>query len=156
MTLKELRKEKGLTQAEAAAYLGVSRRTYQGYESNAERQTGMRYEFILEKLNRYGFIDEDNGVLTVEKIKEICQKILPDYQVRYCYLFGSYAKGKATGRSDVDLLVYTEVTGLRFFELAERLREALHKRVDLLDQRQIEKNFELADEILKDGIKIYG
>ena len=156
MTLKELRKEKGLTQAEAAAYLGVSRRTYQCYESNAEIQTGMRYEFILEKLNRYGFIDEDNGVLTVEKIKEICQKILPDYQVRYCYLFGSYAKGKATGRSDVDLLVYTEVTGLRFFELAERLREALHKRVDLLDQRQIEKNFELADEILKDGIKIYG
>ncbi len=156
MTLKELRKEKGLTQAEAAAYLGVSLRTYQNYEGNAERQTGMRYEFILEKLNRYGFIDEDNGVLTVEKIKEICQKILPDYQVQYCYLFGSYSKGKATGRSDVDLLVYTDVTGLRFFELAERLREALHKRVDLLDQRQIERNFELANEILKDGIKIYG
>ena len=156
MTLKELRKEKGLTQSAAAAYLGVSLRTYQSYEGNVGKQTGPRYEYILEKLNRYGFLDEENGVLTVENIKEICRKILPDYQVQYCYLFGSYAKGKATGRSDVDLLVFTAVTGLRFFELAERLREALHKRIDLLDQRQIEKNFELTNEILKDGIKIYG
>lgn len=156
MTLKELRKEKGLTQSEAAAYVGVSLRTYQSYEGNAGKQTGVHYEYILEKLTRYGFIDEENGVLTIENIKEICLKILPDYQVQYCYLFGSYAKGKATCRSDVDLLVFTDVTGLRFFELAERLREALHKRVDLLDQRQIEKNFELTNEILKDGIKIYG
>jgi predicted nucleotidyltransferase len=71
-------------------------------------------------------------------------------------LFGSYAKGKATPMSDVDLFVNTSVTGLKFFGLIEELREALKKKVDLLDRRQIEGNFELTNEILKDGIKIYG
>ena len=51
----------------------------------------------------------------------------------YCYLFGSYAKGKATEQSDVDLLISTKATGLRFYEIAERLRESLHKKVDLVE-----------------------
>ena len=73
-----------------------------------------------------------------------------------CYLFGSYAKGRATERSDVDLLVFTETTGLRFFELVEVLRESLKKKVDVLDQSQLKGNDVLVSEILKDGIKIYG
>ena len=36
------------------------------------------------------------------------------------------------------------------------LREGLKKKVDVLDQKQIVNNFELVNEILKDGIKIYG
>ncbi len=156
MTLRELRKNKSLTQAEAAEYLGVSLRTYQNYETDAHKQTGIRYDYIAEKLLRYGYIDEENGVLSIDQIKEVCLDILPLYNVTTCYLFGSYAKGKATGKSDVDLFIYTEETGLRFFELIERLREALHKKVDLIDQRQLTNNFQLTSEILKDGIKIYG
>jgi predicted nucleotidyltransferase len=71
-------------------------------------------------------------------------------------LFGSYAKGKATPTSDVDLLVYTTVSGLEFYGLVEELREKLKKKVDVLDQKQIADNFELTNEILKDGIKLYG
>ena len=78
------------------------------------------------------------------------------YKVQYCYLFGSYAKRKATEISDVDLLVCTEVTGIQFYELIEALRENLKKKVDLLNQEQIRDNFDLINEILKDGIKIYG
>ena len=37
MTLKELRNTKGLTQAQCAAYLGMSTRSYQNYENNAEK-----------------------------------------------------------------------------------------------------------------------
>lgn len=76
--------------------------------------------------------------------------------MNFCYLFGSYAKGKATPKSDVDLLVSANVKGLRFYGLIEEIRTALHKNVDVLDINQLKNNIELTEEILKDGIKIYG
>ena len=81
---------------------------------------------------------------------------MPSYDVGYCYLFGSYAKGKATEKSDVDLLVSTSVTGIRFYDLIEALREELGKKLDVLDLCQLSGNDELVNEILKDGIKVYG
>ena len=110
----------------------------------------------MEKLRTYGYVDEENGILTLDKITEGCISVLAKYPVDYCYLFGSYAKGKATPTSDVDLLIHTTVTGLQFFGLVEELREKLKKKVDVLDQKQIVDNFDLTNEILKDGIKIYG
>lgn len=156
MTLKELRISKGLTQVECAKYLEVPFRTYCRYEAEENKKDTIKYKFMIQKLAEYGLIDEENGILTVDQIKEICEGILSKYEVSYCYLFGSYAKGKATPTSDVDLFINTNVTGLKFFGLVEELRTALKKKVDLLDQRQIENNFELTNEILKDGIKIYG
>lgn len=156
MTLTELRKNKGLTQTAAANYLGVSLRTYQYYESDVTKQKGLRYDYIVDKLRQYGYVDENTGILSIERIGDVCRKILPKYDVTYCFLFGSYAKGKATPESDVDLFISTKTSGLRYFEMIEELREALHKKVDLLDQRQGEKNFELVNEILKDGVKLYG
>ncbi len=156
MRLNEIRKQKGLTQTECAAYLGIPLRTYQGYESCEEKCPGIKHQFILEKLNEYGFIDEAHGILTKDSIKATCESILAAYNISYCYLFGSYAKGKATEQSDVDLLISGEVTGLDFFALTESLREGLKKRVDLLDIKQLHNNPDLINEILKDGIKIYG
>ena len=74
----------------------------------------------------------------------------------YCYLFGSYAKGKAVATSDVDLLISGKVTGLNFYGLVEELRGALHKKVDLLDIKQLLNNEELLNAVLGEGIKIYG
>ena len=76
--------------------------------------------------------------------------------MQYCYLFGSYAKGKASPVSDIDLLVSSGVTGLKFYELTEKLREKLHKKIDLLDVKQLSENTDLINEVLKDGIRIYG
>ena len=156
MTLRELRKNKGITQQKAAEFVGMPLRTYSNYENDSAKQTNIKYRYIMEKLYTYGYIDEENGVLTVEEIKKICVSVFSTYPVEYCYLFGSYAKGMATPASDVDLLVCTTVTGLQFFGLVEELRERLKKKVDVLDQRQIEENSGLIHEILKDGIKIYG
>lgn len=156
MTLKELRKSKGLTQKQAADFLGVPARTYFEYEKNPTKQITIKYKYMLEKLYEYGCVNEETGILTIDQIKEICVSVLSKYEVNYCYLFGSYAKGKATPTSDVDLFISTSVTGLKFFGLVEELRTSLNKKVDLLDQKQIANNFELTNEILKDGIKIYG
>ena len=156
MTLRELRKNKGITQQEAADFVGVPLRTYSNYENDCQKQTSIKYKYIVEKLYTYGYVDEENGVLTLEEIKKTCVSILSKYPVDYCYLFGSYAKGKATATSDVDLLIHTTLSGLKFYGLVEELREHLKKKVDVLDQKQIIDNFELTNEILKDGIKIYG
>lgn len=156
MTLRELRKNKGITQQQAANFVEVPLRTYVNYENDPSKQTSIKYKYILERLQSYGYVDEENGILTLDEIKEICVDIFSRYSVEYCYLFGSYAKGRATPTSDVDLFVHTTVTGIQFFGLVEELREKLKKKVDVLDQKQIADNFELANEILRDGIRIYG
>ncbi|MBE6593193.1 MAG: helix-turn-helix domain-containing protein [Ruminococcaceae bacterium] len=156
MTLRELRKNKAITQKEAADFVGVPLRTYSNYENDPAKQTSIKYKYIIEKLLEYGYVDEEHGILSVDQIKEACIGVLSNYSVEYCYLFGSYAKGKATPSSDVDLLVCTSASGLEFYGLVEDLREKLKKKVDVLDQKQIAANFALTNEILKDGIKIYG
>ena len=132
MTLKELRAEKQLTQQQVADLVGISLRSYISYENDV------------------------HGILEIEFIKWKCAAVFKNYEVNFCYLFGSYAKGKATETSDVDLLISTNVRGLKFYGLVEEIRSALHKKVDVLDLNQLRDNFELTKEILQDGIKIYG
>lgn len=156
MTLKELRKQKKLTQAACAKYIGMPLRTYQNYEADASKDSSMKYMFMMQKLEEYGFIDEVHGILTIDQIKDSCATVFKEFPVEYCYLFGSYATGKATEASDVDLLIATDVSGIKFYDLVEAIRESLHKKVDVLDRKQLLDNPELVNEILKDGIKIYG
>jgi predicted nucleotidyltransferase len=154
--LKEMRISKQITQQEAARRLGISLRSYIMYENDAAKENTIKYRFLLQELQKINAVDEEHGILTTEQIRMCCKEILDAYQVEYCYLFGSYAKGKATEQSDVDLLISTKETGLRFYEIAEQLRESLHKKVDLLDVKQLVNNETLIDEMLKEGIKIYG
>lgn len=156
MTLKELRKQKKLTQIECAKYLGIPIRTYQNYENDVTKADSMKYTFMVQKLQEYGFVDETHGVLSIEQIAEICKNIFADFDIEYCYLFGSYAKGKATETSDVDLLVSTSISGMGFYDLVEAIREGIKKKVDVLNREQLNENPDLINEILKDGVKIYG
>ncbi len=156
MTLKELRKQKKLTQVECAAYLGIPTRTYQCYEADERKQDSFKYRYMMQKLDEYGYVDEQTGMLPIGKIRDITAEIFADYDVSFCYLFGSYAKGKATETSDVDLLVATSASGMRFYDMVEALREGLKKKVDVLNLEQLNNNPELVGEILKNGIKIYG
>lgn len=156
MTLKELRKQKKLTQAKCAEYLGIPVRTYQNYEADESKKSSMKYLFMMQKLEEYGFIDETHGILSIGRIKDICSEVFSDFEIEYCYLFGSYAKGKATENSDIDLLISTAISGMQFYDLVEVLREKLKKKVDVLNREQLNNNPDLTNEILKDGVKIYG
>ncbi len=156
MTLKDLRKQKKLTQKECAEYLGIPLRTYQNYETEDRKASTIKYEFMVRKLEEYGFVDETHGILSLQQIKDSCTKVFKEFEVEYCYLFGSYAKGLATEASDVDLLVSTAASGMRFYELVEAIREAVCKKVDVLNREQLNNNPQLVNEILKDGVKIYG
>ena len=156
MVLRDIRKSKGITQQTAADFVGIPLRTYSNYENDPQKKGSIKYQYIVEKLCSYGFVDEEHGILTVSDIKKICETVLSKYDVSFCYLFGSYAKGKATPVSDVDLLISTNVRGLKFYGLVEEIRTELHKKVDVLDMSQLKENIDLTEEIFKDGIKIYG
>ena len=156
MVLKEIRLSKNITQNMAASIAGISLRSYKSYENDPSKVDTIKYKYLIDVLNKYGFVDESHGILTIAKIQEIVTDTLSRFKVEYCYLFGSYAKGKAKEDSDVDLLVATDITGMDFFGLAETLRENLHKKVDLLNLDQLGNNRELLNDILKDGIRIYG
>lgn len=154
--IKELRIKTGLSQLEAAKFFNVSLRSYRDYENDPKKANSIKYKYFADKYNKMLYIDEETGLLTIDFIKSICGKVFEEYNVNSCYLFGSYAKGKATPKSDVDLLIDTDLDGIKFFALVEKLRISLHKIVDLLNVKQVIKNPELLKEILKDGIKIYG
>ena len=155
MTLKELRLSKKITQKEAAELTGISLRSYKQYENDESKVNSIKYKYLVDEISKVGFIDEEHGVLEIEDIRNIVETVFHSLEVDYCYLFGSYSRGEATEKSDVDLLVATSITGMKFYGLVERLRQALKKKVDLLNIEQLLDNKELLNDILKDGIKIY-
>jgi len=155
MSIKELRIKNKLTQAQASKLTGIPLRTYKVYENDPEKEGNIKYRYIESVLNEYGFVDETHGILPLEEIKENVAAILSKYPVEYAVLFGSYAKGTATQTSDIDLLISTEITGMKFFGIAEELRNILRKKVDLLDLKQLNNNPELTNNVLKEGIRIY-
>ncbi len=154
--IKEVRIEKKLTQQQVADMVGISLRSYKSYENDQNKEGTLKYNYILDKLQRINPIDEEHGILELDYITEKCKNVLDEYPVHYCILFGSYAKGKAGESSDVDLLISSDVKGLKFYGMVEKLRIALHKKVDVLNVEQLKDNLELTNEILKDGIRIYG
>jgi uncharacterized protein len=77
---------------------------------------------------------------------------LETYGVKSIALFGSTARGDAQLDSDVDILVEFEgaIGLLRFLKLQHRLEELLGKRVDLVTQAALKRQFR--DRILKEVI----
>lgn len=154
--LKSIRLEKELTQQQAAGIVGISLRSYKSYENDLDKRGNLKYNYIYEKLSQINPIDEEHGIVDLEYISRKCSEIFDKYKINFCYLFGSYAKGKAKDDSDVDLLISTEIKGLKFYGLVEEIRNSLHKKVDVIEVAGLKDNVELLEEILKDGIKIYG
>lgn len=93
---------------------------------------------------------------TVPELKELLTPVFEKNGVRQAVLFGSYAKGTATKRSDVDLLVDSGLRGLAFFGLLEDVASLLEAPVDLLDVTQITSGSSIDLEIRESGVQIYG
>ena len=155
LELKKLRVDKKLTQKQASEIVGVSLRTYKSYENDIAKSNTQKYNFIKEALADYVVLDENHGVLSVEDIKKSCAIVFTRFKVKYCFLFGSYAKGNHDERSNVELLISTQNLGVQFYSMCDCLHKVLNKRVEVIDVRQLLNNPNLLDEILSDGIKIF-
>ncbi len=93
-----------------------------------------------------------NTVLTMEKIMEIVRPIALKYHVDKIYLFGSYARGEATTESDLDFLVFggSNFKLTMIFALAEELRTAFQKEVDVFEINEVNKDSTFYSTIMKE------
>lgn len=79
---------------------------------------------------------------TPAEIQKIVAPIAARYGVRRMYLFGSYATGKNTPESDVDLRIDKgSVKGMQMAFLLSDLEDALHLPVDLLSTSTLDARF---------------
>ncbi|MDE3046697.1 MAG: nucleotidyltransferase family protein [Verrucomicrobiota bacterium] len=89
------------------------------------------------------------------KMKALIVSILKKNGVKRASLFGSFARGEATKKSDVDLLI--EFRGkkkdlLDHISLIQELEEALHRKVDVLTYKYIHPA--LKKQILAEQVRI--
>lgn len=93
-----------------------------------------------------------------QSISEITTRLIPvfhDYGISRAVLFGSVAKGTATDKSDLDLLVDSKLRGLRFVGFMEAVRCAIGMPVDVFDVSHIENGSKIEQEIHSTGVTIY-
>lgn len=95
-------------------------------------------------------------ILTIDKIKETVKPIALKYNVKEIYLFGSYARGNATNESDLDFLVFggKDFRLTMIFSLAEELREAFQKEVDVFEIHEVNRNSAFYDAIMKERLLV--
>ena len=81
--IKNIRLEKKLTQKQVSEILGISLRSYKTYENDITKKGTIKYNYIIEKLQQINPLDEENGILEMDFIKEKCKLVLDDYPVNY-------------------------------------------------------------------------
>lgn len=94
----------------------------------------------------------NNGIFTIQSIKELVEPIAQKYKVQAIYLFGSYARGDADESSDLDFLVFggESFKLTMIFSLAEELRSVLKKNVDVFEISEINRDSEFYNTIMKE------
>ena len=122
------------------------------YVNNYNKETYRMFPFrvrrdnksIMEKLesernvNSYilKLIDNDvnPGVLTIKQIKELTLPVFQKHNIKEVYLFGSYSRGEANNKSDVDIFCESgDIESLLDHVGVEtELEEVLGKHVDLI------------------------
>jgi predicted nucleotidyltransferase len=81
----------------------------------------------------------------IEKLKQHKPELQRKYPVTRLGVFGSYARGEATEKSDIDIAVEINgPMGLDFVEMADEIEALLGIKTDVVSKRSIKPNY-LAD-----------
>ena len=94
-------------------------------------------------------------IYSLPQLTDTLFPLFRDYGIRKAVLFGSYGKGTATEKSDVDLLVDSSLRGLRFVGFLDDIQRTLGKDVDLFDVSHIQPDSLIDREIRQTGVTIY-
>lgn len=91
--------------------------------------------------------DENYSVLSISEIKEIISEhktyLTDNFYVKNIGLFGSYARGRQTSYSDIDLIVQFfegSKIGFKFITLKNFLEDLLGKPIDLMSFESLKDN----------------
>lgn len=99
--------------------------------------------------------EEMGRPFTIEEIKERVIPVLKKYGVEEVLLYGSYAKGCATTKSDVDMIVKSQQKGIAFIGLLLAVEETLGGvTLDLYDVRELKEGITLDNEPFRSGVRL--
>ena len=160
--LRNIRKQLGLTQTEIALRMG-----YKDRSALAKVETGIN-DITIETLFKYAsalgvevqeilFGDPSISfeIYSIKKIKELIEPVMKKHKINEVYIFGSYARGEANIRSDVD--IYCERGDVKsLWDLSgfqNELELALSKKVDIVTIGSQMNNF-FKEQLDKDKIRI--
>jgi hypothetical protein len=93
--------------------------------------------------------------MTIPDIKNALLPVFKEYGVSRAVLFGSYAKGCATDKSDIDILVDSGLRGLAFTGFLEDIFVRLNKPVDVIDVAHIDRESKIGKDIQQTGVVIW-
>jgi predicted nucleotidyltransferase len=128
--LRRLRQEAALSQRELAARTGVPQPNIAAYESGRRQPSA-------ETLDRLGAVLRIPSIERVRASRERILEVAARCRVEEVRVFGSVARGDASARSDVDLLVHP-APGASIFDVAGFMAEVtdlLGVHVDVVSDR---------------------
>lgn len=97
-------------------------------------------------------INNYRNVYTFYEIKRIIKPYLKKYSIEKAFLFGSYAKGTANKKSDIDF-VFSKPKNNKIEEFEEKIKKAFGKEIDFIYSGEtLQKQF--IDGIKKEMIQI--
>ena len=96
-------------------------------------------------------------IYNLEEIKNILFPVFRTNAVHQAILFGSYAKGLATDKSDIDIVIDSkgELLNIHFYGLLEEITEKLKKNIDLFEISEIKENSPIYEVFQKEGVLLY-
>lgn len=96
-------------------------------------------ESLVTKISRYVLSkDIDPQERALDRILAIVREVLEmESDIVFAYIFGSYATGRCSGESDVDIAIYSRepLSWRKLVELKLKLEDALDLNVDVVDLR---------------------
>ncbi len=154
--IRNIRKNKNLTQKEAADLCGVPLRTYQDYENLEKKKTSLKYEYIMQKLKEYDRYTKEHGIYELEDIKEMSEPIFSKFNINFAILIGDYSFGTASSTSSLDFVIgKNELIPSKLEELESELKNTLYKNIVLINYEKLLNDKELLSKTLSKGVRIY-
>lgn len=97
-------------------------------------------------------------MITIPDISSAASRLLPRYDVREAYLFGSFARGEQTPDSDIDLRLVCgdAMTFGTLYELSLKLENELGRKVDIVTNQPEHMRPSFRESIKLDEVCVYG
>jgi uncharacterized protein len=78
----------------------------------------------------------------LDKLKQYKPELERKYPITNIGVFGSYARGEATDKSDIDIAVEIDgVMGLNFVEMADEIESLFGIKTDVIPKRSIKPEY---------------